>query len=264
MRGRANAKRRKSFEGCQSDKLLTAIIDIPLTSLLALRREGLSLVIPMQRKRNKNLVPGVPARPLLLMIGLAACFAACSVLSTSLAQPEVGPPGAPAPEVAPRQTAAQIEAVLISFLPNTADTRLSDGGLGAYRRGTWIRILIQFATQPNWIDDLRFDCYVLLRDGNQRAMLTGSVTCTYVQSGRRHLTCLFVPPNVMERYGRRVEGVAVLCYYGNSLVADYLMPRTTQKWWEDYSGVPDTMVTWFYTPFSREGIGMYEQVKIGR
>lgn len=125
-------------------------------------------------------------------------------------------------------------------------------------------MLIQFTTEPAWIDEIRFDCYVLMRSGNERTLLTGSVTCLYVQAGRRHLAAIFVPPNVLERYGRRVEAVAVECSYQNSEISDYSVPRTSRKWWQDYTGVPDTMVTWFYTPFLRNGAEAYEQVKTGR
>ena len=126
-----------------------------------------------------------------------------------------------------------------------------------------MRILIQFSTRPQWIDELRFDCFVLMRDRNNRTLLTGSVTCIYVKAGQQHLACIFLPPNVLERYGR-AEAVGVECYYQNSAVSDYAVPRTSRKWWQDYTGVPDTMVPWFYTPFARDGIERYEQVKTGR
>jgi hypothetical protein len=72
----------------------------------------------------------------------------------------------------------------------------------------------------------------------------------------------------MERYGSTVEAVAVECYYQNSLVSDYTSPRTPRKWWQESAETPvttvsDTMVTWFYTPFSREGIESFEQVMPG-
>ncbi len=123
-----------------------------------------------------------------------------------------------------------------------------------------MRMLIQFTTRPQWTEELRFDCYVLMRSGNNRTLLTGSVTCTYVQAGRGHLTALFIPPSVLERYGRP-EQVAVECTSQNTVVADYAIPRSSRRWWQDYTGVPDTMVTWFYTPFLRDGVENHEQVK---
>jgi len=218
----------------------------------------------METKRNKKSTPVVSPKSLLLISGLFACFAAALVLSPCLAQPAVRLPGARAAEVAPRQRTVQIDTVSVGYLPNNARTRLSDMGYSTPRRESWMRILIQFTTQPDWMDEVRFDCYVLLRDGNRRTMLTGSVTCVNVEQGRRHLVSIFVRPNAIERYGGRVEAVAVECYYQNVVVTDYLIPRTTRKWWEEYTGVPDTMVTWFYTPFLRDGVERYEQIKIGR
>jgi len=151
--------------------------------------------------------------------------------------------------------------VSVSYVPNQADVRLSNMGSSTYRRGYWMRILMQFTSQPDWMDEVRFDCYVLLRDRGEDRLLTGSVTCTQVREGRGHAVCLYVPPNTLERYGGRARRVAVECYYQNTVVTDYSVPRTTRKWWQDYTGIPDAMVTWYYTPFSREGIRVFEQVK---
>lgn len=221
-------------------------------------------MIPMERKRNKNSARVVSRKSLQLIFGLLACFTAASVLSACLAQPAVRLPGARAAEVAPRQRTVQIDTVSVGYLLNSARTRLSDTGYSTPRRGSWMRILIQFTTQPDWTDEVRFNCYVLLRDTNRRTMLTGSVTCVNVERGRQRLVSIFVRPNAIERYGGRVEAVAVECYHQNVVVADYLIPRSTRKWWEEYTGVPGTMVTWFYTPFLRDGVERYEQIKIER
>ncbi len=195
-----------------------------------------------------------------LVLGLTACVGVSVLVSTCPAQEGMRPPVAPA---AARERAVQIDGVMISYLPNRADVRLSDPGSSTYRRGSWMRIMVQFTSQPPWADEIRFDCYVLLRDSNQERLLTGSVTCEYVQAGRQHYVCLFVPPNAVERYGGRFGAIAIESYYQNSLVSDYTFPRTARKWWQDYTGVPGAMVTWFYTPFLRDGISRYEQVKVG-
>lgn len=196
--------------------------------------------------------------------GVAACFAVSTVFTTCLSQQPVRPAAVRPLEAAPPRRTVEIESLSVGYLPNNANTRLSDMGYSTPRRGSWMRILIQFTTYPDWVDEVRFDCYVLLREANRRTMLAGSVTCVNVQAGRRRLASLFVHPNVLERYGRRVEAVAVECYYQNSPVSDYSIPRTNRKWWEEYTGVPDTMVNWFYTPFLRDGAQRYEQIRIGR
>lgn len=212
----------------------------------------------MQRKREKTPVQGFPAGRLRLAALLVVCaFPFLCAGEGGVRYPAAGPRVVPA-----RQGTVQIQGVLISYPQNSAKTRLSDVGSSTYRPGSWVRIMVQFSTQLDWIDEVRFDCYVLLRDGNRDTMLTGSVTCAYVERGDGHLTCLFVPPKVMERYGR-VRAVGVECYYQNSMTSDYSAPRTTQKWWQGQTGVPGTMVTWFYTPFLRDGVEMYEHIKTG-
>lgn len=212
----------------------------------------------MKNQHRNQLLSGRPARPLSVSAGLAACFAVSLLWSLSFG--EEGVPGFATPGAAPpAQRAVQITNVVVSYLPNEADVRLSDIGSPTYRRGSWMRILVQFASQPDWATEIRFDCYVLLQEGREERMLTGSVTCVDVPGGRNRAVCLYVPPNTLERYGGRARAVAVECNYQGAVVTDYSMPR--RRWWEDYSGIGNTMVTWFLTPFSRTGIGMFEQVR---
>jgi hypothetical protein len=217
----------------------------------------------MQKGTNNTHTRDPRAWPHRIVASLAVCLAVSVFIASAFAQRPVTLPAEAVPGAAVRPVAQQVQitGVLVTYLPNRADVRLSDTGSSTYRRGSWMRILIQFASRPDWIDELRFDCYVLLRDGGNNNLLTGSVTCTNVQDARGHIVSLYVPPNTLERYGGRARGVAVECYYQNSLVSDYSMPRTTRKWWQDYTGIPDAMVTWFYTPFLRDGIGRFEQVK---
>lgn len=219
----------------------------------------MSLVIPMRKRNRDKLIFGRPARPLAISAGLAACFAVWVVVSLSFGEeraPGVTVPGAAAQPV---QRPVQITNVVVTYLPNEANVRLSEIGFSTYRRGYWMRILIQFTSQPDWASEIRFDCYVLLQDGRQERMLTGSVTCVDVPSGRNRAVCLYVPPNTLERYGGRAQAVAVECNYQGTVVSDYSMPR--RRWWEDYSGISNSMVTWFYTPFSRTGIEMFQQIR---
>jgi len=221
-------------------------------------------VIPMKRTTNTISVSGVSCRLSLLIAGVAAVLAVSSLPFICFAERGIRFPGVVPTEGPPRQQSVQVTSLFVTYLDNDATVRLSDLGSSTYRRGSWMRILVEFATQPNWIDELRFDCHVLLRGGNGGTMLTGSVTCIYVRSGPRHMASFFIHPNTMERYGGRIEAVGVECYYQNALVSDYSIPRTTRKWWQDYSGVQDTMLPWFCTPFSREGAERYEQVKVTR
>jgi hypothetical protein len=205
----------------------------------------------------------LPARFHRRIASLAVCFAISLLLLPSPAQEtSTAPPGiTPGAAVRTFRQEVEVTGVLVSYVPNRADVRLSDIGSSAYRQGYWMRILIQFTSQPNWADDVRLDCHILLRDGGNDNLLTGSVTCTDVQQGRGHQVCLYVPPNTLERYGGRARGVAVEGYYQNTVVSEYSMPRTTRRWWQDYTAVPDALVTWVHTPFLRDGIERYEQVR---
>lgn len=213
----------------------------------------------MRKSRKDTCLSGRPARPLSVSAGLAVCFAASLLCSLSFGE-GVAPPAFTTPGSAtPRQDAVQITGVLVTYVPNEAEVRLSDVGYSNYRRGYWMRVFIQFTSEPDWASEIRFDCHVLLREGQEDRMLTGSVTCVDVPRGRNRAVCLYVPPNTLERYGGSARAFAVECNYRGAVVSDYSQPR--RRWWEEHSGISNAMVTWFYTPFSRTGIAAFQQIR---
>ncbi len=220
-------------------------------------------MIPMQKGTNTIYMQRLQARPHPILTGLAVCFAGLALLPLLSAQQptRVPVPVTPGATIRPARQEVQVTGILVSYVPNRADVRLGDSGSSTYRDGYWMRILIQFATDPEWIDEVRLDCYVLLREGNTDNLLTGSVTCTDVQEGRGHVASLYVPPNTLERYGGRARGVAIEGYYQNTVVTEYSAPGSSRRWWQDYTGIPDTMVTWHHTPFLRDGVERFEQIK---
>ena len=171
--------------------------------------------------------------------------------------------------VTPRGAAPVVEIRNIELRFHEYNDRLGRGEAGSrtFSKGRWGKIDIEFATRRDWIDEVEFKCYVLLSNYGRRVMLTGSVTCVYVKQGARHYAALFIYPNAIERYGGRIEGIAVEAYYSDALV-DFktahgrAVARRGEKWWHKYSGITGSIVNWMYTPLRRDGIEDYELVKV--
>ncbi len=171
--------------------------------------------------------------------------------------------------VTPRTTAPVVEIRSIDLTFHDSNGQLGRGSAGShtFSKGRWGKIDIEFATRRDWIDEVEFKCYVLLSDNRRRVMLTGSVTCVHVKGGAGHYAALFIYPNAIERYGGRIEGIAVEAYYLNALVDLRTTHRRNvakrgEKWWTKYSPITGSIVNWIYTPLRRDGIDDYELVKV--
>ncbi len=169
----------------------------------------------------------------------------------------------------PRRTAPVVEIRSIDLTFHDYNDELGRGSAGSHNfsKGRWGKIDIEFTTRRDWIDEVEFKCYVLLSDNRRTVMLTGSVTCVHVKEGAGHYAALFIYPNAIERYGGRIEGIAVEAYYLNTLVhlkavQSKALARRGEKWWTKYSPITGSIVNWMYTPLRRDGIDDYELVKV--
>jgi len=87
----------------------------------------------------------------------------------------------------------------------------SDAGAST-RAGSreWAELSVLYDTDPEWLDEVTFQFYVLLR-GKMTAeftLLKGMVTYIDVARGTKHMAVAYVRPAVLARYGE-IVGVAV-------------------------------------------------------
>jgi hypothetical protein len=123
---------------------------------------------------------------------------------------------------------------------------------------------LHFDTHPEWLDDLDFRCYVLLKakpgaGGGRQMLLRGDTTLVNVAKGKHKLD-FFVHPSTMLRYGD-VEAVAVVLSKSEQVIGMMSQPPSPKRWWEDYQPVPNMVLKRGETPWALINYDDYEQVK---
>lgn len=124
-------------------------------------------------------------------------------------------------------------------------------------RASWLQVSMEFDTAPNWIDEMTFTFYVVLR-GNARDlpegspevnMFSGSVTYMNVKQGR-HTATMFLDPNTFERYGSP-EGLAVTVQIDGNAAGGRVEPQRTaeSRWWTTQTPLPISLMRRDETPF---------------
>jgi len=159
----------------------------------------------------------------------------------------------------PQADTIKVDDIRVGYIRNSAGERVSNMDSSVYTKNRWTKVEVRFTTRPEYIDQLEFRYYLLMRD--RRSMLTGSQTCMYVKKGRRHYTCIYVYPNAVERYGGGVLGVAVKVYVNGQETALYVVGEKSRRWWDTLEPISGSMVNWQMTPFDRRGVEKYESVK---
>lgn len=137
----------------------------------------------------------------------------------------------------------------------------------AARTREWFQIIVEYDTDPDWVDEAAFTYYVLLKAKAQTAgrspftLFKGDVTYINIQKGK-HKSDIFLHPSTLARYGD-VERVAVQVNVGGRLVAMDGLPQGTaaQRWWEQMSPLDGYLLNRMQTPFAMMNFDDYEAVK---
>lgn len=140
------------------------------------------------------------------------------------------------------------------------------GDLGGGRPATianqWLMLQVHFSSVPAWADDVKIKYYVLMGKGKEMKMFTGEVTHVNVAKGNDHYSVMFMHPNTVQRYGAgRVEAVAAVLFYENRPVSMISDPKTTKRWWEQYSPTPGYLLNQTETPWAAIAPERFEALK---
>ena len=125
----------------------------------------------------------------------------------------------------------------------------------------WWRVVVEFETAPDWIDELEFTYYAYIEDQSNRGapvMYRGTVTYVNVAKGR-HLSDMFLHPNTIARMGL-VKQIAVVVKAKGAVVAT---ESTAQRpnWWDGFPPVDGVLLNRAQTPFAFIDFDMYEAIK---
>jgi len=133
------------------------------------------------------------------------------------------------------------------------------GGQSAKRR-TWFQITTEYESKPEWIDELRFVYYVLVKGKREYKLFSDEVSYVNVEKGRTHDSVVYLHPSTLKRYGD-VECVAVLIYQQGRLVASQSKPPKKQRWWEQRTPITGYILNRMQTPFAMINFDNYEAIK---
>ena len=173
-----------------------------------------------------------------------------------------------APETFAQQTAAPAKIVKIRKIEQrkaiTPEYQLLKGQFMGQTR-EWLAVNTQYRTDPEWIDELTFTYYILVRSKTGAKKLTlfkGDVTYINVAKGD-HKSDMYLHPSTLARYGD-VEGVAVVINAQGRVVDMDSLPSSAKRWWEQFTPVDGYVLNRMQTPFAMINFDDYEAIRTAK
>jgi hypothetical protein len=132
------------------------------------------------------------------------------------------------------------------------------------RTREWFQIITTYDTKPEWVDDITFKYYVLVKDksgdvGNRQALFSGEVSYINVEKGK-HKSDMYLHPSTIARFGE-VQAVAVMVSVQGRVEAIESLPASNERWWEKLTPVEGMLLNRMQTPFAMLYFDDYEAVK---
>ena len=134
----------------------------------------------------------------------------------------------------------------------------------------WAELAVQYDTEPEWLDEVTFQYYVLLRGqtSTDYTLLKGVVTYVDVERGRAHQGVAYVRPAALTRYGE-IVGVAVEAKVKGEVVGTLSEGRIGPskplplEWWKNPNLTPKEgyILDKSKTPFLLINFDNYEALK---
>jgi hypothetical protein len=146
--------------------------------------------------------------------------------------------------------------------PNYSGSGADLGGRPSTLWRSWLKIEVQFESQPEWADDVQVKYFVLIGKGRDVKLFSGEVTHINVAKGSQHYSAMFMHPNTLRRYGAgQIEAVAVQIFHQNRLMDQTSEPPARDRWWEQYTPVSGYLLAPQDTPWSVIADERFEAVK---
>jgi hypothetical protein len=128
----------------------------------------------------------------------------------------------------------------------------------------WFKIYVEYDTEPEWIDELNFTFYVLIKgktkDAPPYSLFKAETSYIHIPAGSKHTADMYVHPNILSRYGD-VERVAVEVRQGGRVLERVGKPALTEAWWERLSPIEGVLLNRSQTPFAIINVDDYEIIK---
>lgn len=134
----------------------------------------------------------------------------------------------------------------------------------------WKQFEVEYATDPDWVDELTFTYYVLLKNSdnakpnNPRAaytLLRGDVVNMNIKKGSGHVSVMYLHPSTVDRYGE-LDRLAVLVTHEGTSAAMETQPSSKTRWWEEMAPVTGLLHNRLESPFAMIAYDRYEAIKV--
>ena len=139
--------------------------------------------------------------------------------------------------------------------------RTSVQSVTSARPQDWGRMVVEFETKDDWLDELECTFYCYMKDQSNKGaevMYRGAVTYMNIPKGR-HLMDMFLHPSTLARVGN-VEFAAVVIKHRGAVVA-VESTATTPNWWERFSPVDGVLLNRSQTPFALLDYDAFNAIK---
>ena len=188
-------------------------------------------------------------------MALAAALLWSAAGAMAQAVPGLAAPGAAGSDILRIRKMAPVPATKTPIYQASVRTQASARSLD------WWRVMVEYETAPEWIDELEFTYYAYLEDQSNKnapVMFRGTVTYVNIPKGR-HFSDMFLHPNVVARMGA-VKQIAVVVKAKGATVA-MESTATRANWWDGFSPVDGVMMNRSQTPFAFVDFDTYEAIK---
>jgi hypothetical protein len=149
--------------------------------------------------------------------------------------------------------------------PNYSATGGDLGGRPSTLWRKWLKIEVQFQSEPDWADDVQIKYYVLVGKGREAKLFTGEVTHINVAKGSQHYSAMFMQPNTLRRYGaEQIEAVAAQLFHQSRLLSTESSPPSNTRWWEQRTPIPGFLIPPQDSPWAPIAHERFEATKPSR
>lgn len=134
------------------------------------------------------------------------------------------------------------------------------------RQRQWLEVRTQFETRPDWVDEMTFTYYVVLRNqrpaqGEPEFMLfRGETTYVNIARTRDGVSTIYMHPSTVERYGSLFRVGVVISSQGRVLAMES-SPSAEGRWWEQLPPRDGFLLNRMQTPFAMVNFDDFEAIK---
>jgi len=132
--------------------------------------------------------------------------------------------------------------------------------------GAWLRLLVLFRSSPPWADGIAFYYDVLVQQGDQYRVLSGTVRYSNVKAGS-HAAVLYLSPSAMARFGAPVAAQIGVGYKDEVIESfKWKAPglKAPDQWTTQFERYADQLMPIYLTPFVASEYGKYPDVMVTR